>query len=79
MAYKKKEYYVQCQLSFDDGIEFAWIPTSFKGKEVEVGMDVRIEGTDRWAIVNAMYGTRPASEVKSHERDHMSQRKASDI
>lgn len=80
---KKTEYYVQCELrkpaetgTFTDT---AWIPAKF----ATVGKTIRIKRDDDtwddgWIVVRT-YSKIEADKIEAGERDHLKQRKVSDV
>lgn len=80
---KKTEYYVQCELNkrVGGGIlhDVAWIPERFAviGKQIKIKRD---DGTwdDGWTVTKT-YSKIEADKIEGCERDHLKQRKASDI
>lgn len=75
-----KDLHVQCELrTVDGGVVVTWLPVQHKGAYIKVGHFLTLDDEEGIFCVAQMFGIRPSVEVKAHERDWKSQRKASDI
>lgn len=67
-------YYKQCKLIKGTTSQTAWIPEKF----AVVGKFLKIKSDDGWQVMSI--GGRLSEEyVKEHERNYLTQRRASDI
>lgn len=66
--------YNQCRLSKDKLRDVAWIPHQF----AVVGKTLKIEGFDGWKV-EEVWMVMEEEDLFENERDHLKQRKASDI
>ena len=66
--------YTQCRLRRGRTEQIAWIPSEFADKN----RFLEIRGETGWRVIG-VGATMPADYVKGHERDYLSQRKASDV
>jgi len=83
MAKNKEKFYCQCDLArpTDEGRQLmvSWIPEEI----AKVGATVRLKDengtwTEGWLVL-AVYGRRPLSYLREHDRDYINQRKQSDV
>lgn len=68
--------YTQCKLRSNGSLEHtAWIPSQY----AKIGKIIRLKDMPHiWEVVE-VYATRTLDEVRARERDHLNQRKASDV
>jgi len=83
MVKKKEKFYCQCELArpteLGRQLMTSWIPEEI----AKVGLTVRLKGedeewTDGWLVL-AVYNRLPFSYLKKRDRDHINQRKVSDV
>lgn len=66
--------YNQCRLSKDKMRDVAWIPHQY----AVVGKTLKIDGHDGWKV-EEVWTEMDEEDLRDIERDHLKQRKASDI
>ena len=70
----KHDSYIQCLLSRGNTTEIAWIPECYANR----GNMLIIQDEPGWKV-DAVYQKDSKNAVESRERDHLRNRKASDI
>lgn len=81
---KREKFYRQCELARPCGLDCRELMTSWIPEEIaKVGETVRLkdedgEWTEGWLVL-AVYDRRPFSYLKERDRDHINQRKQSDV
>ena len=72
-------YYRQCKLRKRLTEEVVWIPERVDGKPIMFGEYLKIDGDDGWRILFIGDTRMEESYLQERERDHLYQRRASDI